>query len=689
MTTENRTESATDVRSTDRPTNLKSGLEPLAEFARRTAHLDEALNHLAELGDPSVAQSVARLRHALAELEPSVTMLGQVKSGKTSLVNAMAGWADLLPADVNPWTSVVTSLHLTPEKKRLATGAKFRFFDADEWDRLLSKGGRMGELADRAGADNELQKIREQIETMRQKSKARLGRKFELLLGQEHEYGYFDKNLVERYICLGDFFEGEEADADAANQGRFADITKSADLFLHCDTLPAKLCIRDTPGVNDTFMMREQITIRAIRDSRLCVVVLSAHQALTSVDMAVIRMISNLRSKDVVIFVNRIDELEDPARQVPEISESIRKTLKEQHGPEDAEIVFGSAYWANKALCGGLETMAEESSTALLNWAESSLSSNHDSDSAPNMVWELSGLPALFQAISNRIVEDFGQESINRISRSAVNLARSLKAADAITISADLQKGGLMSAAEIAADFDNLSNQHLAAIEAAFDKLTEGYHQRADRAYHSFLDRATGSLIAHLEKLGDDCIWEYDPTGLRMLLRSAYNVFGSRTQTSLNKLYQQAASDLAALYGRAFGRAVEGIAIEAPAPATIPPPVSLGQTIALDLKNGWWSSWWRRQRGYKAYAQSFSDMIRTETAGMLSELKDDQAREVRDAAIATLREFLDEQRAILAGLAEKTDIDGNSAREVFGAAPNMDKRRALERTLEVLTSCAA
>ena len=47
------------------------------------------------------------------------------------------------------------------------------------------------------------------------------------------------------------------------------------------------LCIRDTPGVNDTFMIREQITIRAIRESRICVVVLAAHQALSSVDLGV------------------------------------------------------------------------------------------------------------------------------------------------------------------------------------------------------------------------------------------------------------------------------------------------------------------------------------------------------------------------------------------------------------------
>ena len=313
MTIETQPHSTSQIRPSDQPTNLASGLEPLVEFAAKARVLDLTLARLHQLCDGKTAKAVERLRQTLADVEPGVTMLGQVKSGKTSLVNALAGRADLLPSDVNPWTSVVTSLHLTPDKVSQETAARFRFFEGDEWDRLLSKGGQLGELAERAGADTELRKIRQQITMMRNKSKARLGRKFELLLGQVHEYGYFDKNLVERYICLGDFFDGK-AQGEAANQGRYADITKSADLYLHCDMLPTKLCIRDTPGVNDTFMMREQVTIRAIRDSRLCVVVLSAHQALTSVDMAVIRMISTLKARDVVIFVNRIDELSDPAR---------------------------------------------------------------------------------------------------------------------------------------------------------------------------------------------------------------------------------------------------------------------------------------------------------------------------------------------------------------------------------------
>jgi hypothetical protein len=44
------------------------------------------------------------------------------------------------------------------------------------------------ELAARAGADEELKKVRTQIIAMRDKTKQRLGRKFELLLGQKHSY---------------------------------------------------------------------------------------------------------------------------------------------------------------------------------------------------------------------------------------------------------------------------------------------------------------------------------------------------------------------------------------------------------------------------------------------------------------------------------------------------------------------
>ncbi len=674
-----------ELRIERRPDITRAGLEPLDGFSAEMAQLDKALSDLAEQGDDALQRAVMRMRADIHGFEPSVTLLGQVKAGKTALVNAMAGWSDLLPSDVNPWTSVVTSLHLTPHQTDSAARAEFKFFGANEWDRLMQKGGRLGEMADRAGAAGEIQKIREQIEEMREKSRARLGKKFELLLGQSHEYGYFDKNLIERYICLGDLFDD---DPDAADQGRYADITKSADLYLQAPDLPVALCLRDTPGVNDTFMMREQVTIQAIRDSRLCVLVLSAHQALSSVDMAVIRLISNLNTRNVIIFVNRIDELPDPAAQIEEIRTSIRDTLKAQNGPEDCEIVFGSAYWAGKVLANDIENMAADSADALLNWASQMIPPGEDQSPA-KMVWELSGLPALFRAIGTRVVNGQGKDLLTKTARNAMNLASSLKVSEAITVSSDGDMPALVDRNAIATEIDMIAKRHYASLKAEMGSILKSYHARSDRAHGNFLDRATHSLIKHLEEHGESPTWSYDPTGLRMLLRSAYTVFGTQTRNAAQRQYDAAATEIAHLYGKSFGGIVNGFSIEAPTAPDVTPPVGLGQTIALDFKDGWWSSWWRRTRGYKAFAESFRSMIKGETDMILAELKHDQADAYQSAVGSALTQFIDEQRALLLELADKAQ-DGTDAFDAALTADDLAHRRAaLEDTMRTLSTCAA
>ena len=94
---------------------------------------------------------------------------------------------------------------------------------------------------------------------------------------------------------------------------------------------PVSLKLCDTPGVNDTFMVREQITLRSLRGSEVCVVVLAASQALTTMDMALMRIIAQFENRQIILFVNRIDELSDPVNQVPEIRDRIQDTLKQNN----------------------------------------------------------------------------------------------------------------------------------------------------------------------------------------------------------------------------------------------------------------------------------------------------------------------------------------------------------------------
>ncbi|WP_135502097.1 dynamin family protein [Roseovarius aestuariivivens] len=682
MNIEAKMETATEIRSTDGPSNLRAGMEELADFAKDAAALEVALDQLELITGEETRKPVQRLKKDLASFEPRVTVLGQVKAGKTALINSIAGWADLLPSDVNPWTSVVTSLHLCPAEDRGENGASFRFMTEEEWNRLTNKGGRIGELANRAGAEGELNKIRDQIEKMRANAKARLGRNFELLMGQEHEYSYFDKNLLERYICLGDDFDIGTHDAVTDDQGRFADITRSSELYLNCPTVPFRMCIRDTPGVNDTFMMREMVTIQALRDSRICLVVLSATQALTSVDMALLRMISNLKSRDVIIFVNRIDELPDPAAQMVEIEESIRATLKTNNGPEDAELVFGSAYWANMALTGELGRMHASSADALLSYTKAVLGSTTIEKAPSDVIWEFSGLPQLMAAVSKQVITNLGKPFLSKVAASATTIATSQQATQIVKIEGH-DFASDMSKADVRAEFDRLAKQHVEDLNEKLTRIFDNYSDRADRAHTNFIERATHSLLGHLETYGDEHVWEYDPAGLRMLLRSAYLSMGNQARKSAQAIYEQAVNDTAQLFYRGFGPAVEGIQLAVPSVPQIPSPVSLGQTIALDFNDSWWTAWWRRTRGYKAFAKKFRDLISAETEDFMSQMKFAQAADIRAELLKELENYLEEQRSILLDLSAGPDRKGDAQR-LSNASGKENHGQMLDGTLETL-----
>jgi signal recognition particle receptor subunit beta len=672
---------------------LECGLQDLRGFARSSATLCGALEALKSLGDENTERRAERLSRQLENFEPSVTMIGQIKSGKTTLVNALIGEPDLLPADVNPWTSVVTSLHLHPRKPGFQNSASFRFFDQDEWDRLISGGGRIGELASRAGADDELEKIKLQVAEMREKSRARLGRKFELLLGQQRDYGYVDKDLIERYVCLGEHPDEEGALPGADEQGRFADITKSADLSMQRAALPMRLCIRDTPGVNDTFMMREQITIRAIRDSRICVVVLSAHQALTSTDMALIRLISNVKSRDVIIFVNRIDELSDPASQVGQIRQSIDDTLRKHNGPAQVEVICGSALWASFALQSRLEDLPVGSKAALRNWSEFRSGGEGDAPNPPHLdetgVWQLSGLPDLQQAIGMRVVNGMGAALLQRIGASAHNLLAGIAAADRVGRGEDFKRPDrALDRANAHKAMREIVARHTRALSAEFDQILAAFGERMERVQESFLERATASLVVHLESYGELSPWTYDPAGLRVLLNASHKVLARKSQAAFEAATKAAASEVAQVYASAFSVGPRDFPISLPRAPQVPAPVSLARTIALDLSGSWWKRWWLQRRGYKAYAQSFHALIKSETDPVITELRDDLAKGVRDEACASFEAFLNELLSVFETLNRMQQAGPDEMQAFVAENSAVEQRDLMERTLKTLNGYA-
>lgn len=665
-----------DMTQVSQPDFMRIGLNKLEAYNEELGELEDTLFDIEKIGGPEAAKKAQKLVKQLRSFEASITMIGQIKAGKTSLVNAMAGRPNLLPADVNPWTSVITSLHLNTPMAQGAPRASFQFFDQDEWDHLVENGGRIGELSSRAGADEEMNKVREQIGQMYEKTRARLGRKFEMLLGQRHNYAEMDDDLMQRYVCMGDDFDEI---SQAEQQGRFADITKSADLYMEAPFLPMPLCIRDTPGVNDTFMMREQITIKALRDSRICVVVLSAHQALSSMDMGLIRLISNVKSREIVIFVNRVDELSDPANQIAEIRASIQQTLADNNGPQNCEILFGSAYWANMALGGDLSEIVEDSADALFSYAESVIGDTATDMDVFEMVWQLSGLPHLYNAIADRISEGPGAERLQSIRKSAQNHVGGLRASSSlVSLRLDGDKVTTMDETTIVAHLDAINAKHIQKLNDGLNDVFTKFSRRIDQSNKRFLDRAVETLIQHLETHGENEIWQYSPDGLRILLRTGYQVMKKDFTAMCETSFRDAAADLTDLYDQAFSVNVQNFTVEPPDAPAVPAPVSLGQTIALDLQTSWWKGWWQRRKGYRAFASNFYELIEAETAPIVDDLKNRQLNEIRQSALNEMADFLAEQRGILTDIAEKSQIGLEDLEGLFGITAQQEREELFD-----------
>ncbi len=657
----------------------RRGLGPLEDLRARFEELQETLADIEAIGGEDVARKTKAMHRELDAFAPSVTFIGQIKSGKTTLVNAMAGKPGLLPADVNPWTSVVTSIHMNAPRPEGSPVASFTFFDEGEWDHLVQNGGRIGELSARTGADKEYERLQKQVAEMYEKTKARLGRKFELLLGQTHHYQHLDDTLVQRYVCLGDDFDTASA---KERQGQFADITKSAELYIDAPNLPIAYTLRDTPGMNDTFMMREQITIRSIRDSKICVVALSAHQALNTVDMGLIRLISNVKSRQVIIFVNRVDELADPAAQIPEIRESLVRTLAEHGGPEDPCVLFGSALWANAALAGAKEDLPEASLAALKVYADYKGIQEDDELTA---LWTLSGLPALHDALGERIAESSGDKMLRSVRSRAANIVSGLRASSAIvSLSANGAQLQRLSAAEVESLLDDIESGARMHLDAALDVVFQKFDQRLDQAHSRFLSRALDALLQHLERNGDNDVWNYSPDGLRMLMRTAYQVMRKGYKSEVEDILTGTAERLTQAYGRIFDITQENFFVEAPAAPEVPPPVTIAQTLVLDVKTSWWKSWWGARRGYRAFANGFHDLIEAETTPMINSLKIDQAGEIRDLATQTLASFLNEQRSVLKDISEKSEINLEDLHGLFGVTSQEEREELFDIIFEEL-----
>jgi hypothetical protein len=321
---------------------LRIGTSParLREELVRTGHL------LREVLEPAGTDLVIDAVRLLEDQVCRIAVIGQIKAGKSSFINAFIQQPDLLPTDVNPWTTAVTNLHFCSQQEP-ENSAVFQFFDAQEWEQLANGGGKLRELTERLVPGFEPDLHRRHVAALRVRAASRLGPEFQDLLGRCHRFATLSPDIVRQYVCQGDLPDSVGANPTV---GRYSDITKSADIYLPAGPFDYPVTVIDTPGTNDPFLVRDEITRRCLESADLYIVVLTARQALAPSDVALLRILRGLHKERIVIFLNRIDELTDVAKDTQTVVSSVRLRLRHEFPGTDIPLIPGSALWGNCAL---------------------------------------------------------------------------------------------------------------------------------------------------------------------------------------------------------------------------------------------------------------------------------------------------------------------------------------------------
>ena len=623
------------------------------EHIRRELWLlgDEMTRHL----DPAEGATVLQALRTLQGQVCRIAIIGQVKAGKSTFISALIGRPYLLPSDVNPWTTVVTSLHYTPAEQS-AERAEFTFFAADEWHRIAEGGGVLRELTERLvpGFNSEL--LRLQLENMRRRAELRLGAQFQTLLGHRHQYDLVTRELLARYVTAGnDHFQSDSgADPEA---GRYSDLTKSADLYFAGPRNGFPISMIDTPGTNDPLLVRDEITRLSLASADVYVVVLTAQQPLSATDVALLRILRGLHKDRLIVFINRIDQMRNPAVDCPRLVAHVRARLSQEFPASDIPVIAGSAWWGSCAL----STVEDEirhaangafDSYAASLWHDDGVPLGHEAgpqgvvargagnlaDLRANLLL-CSGMPSIFHAIDHLMLRGNDAYVIQQMASFLLELSRSAE----IAVQAELRANERLAAQQAAPE--NVPENNLQQWQQEFDQLNKAAEQIDEviNVFRATLDRTVNqgilelqtSLLACVARFTDfqiarlteayheqsQRVWMADATPLREDFERAYLHIVRQASGKLRNVEAIVRDHMANLLKEGV---LEGLIevgpAHAPAPNPTPDLAPLSAVLTLDLDQPWWKAWLLQRPTLESRRAELKRLIDTECASMAREL---------------------------------------------------------------------
>ncbi len=239
--------------------------------------------------------------HKIENDRLTIGVIGQMKCGKSTFLNALIFGDEILPAATTPMTASLSVITYGAEKSLEA-----EFYTQDEWADLQMTASRS--LEEVVGNTAEESKIKAAQELVNKAGK--IGGNLNALLGTKQKDKF--ENLIE-YVGA---------------DGKYIAITKSVRLEYPLDYLKG-VEIVDTPGFNDPIVSREERTKEFLKKADVVVMLLYAGRAFDATDKDIIfNLVRNVGIGKILIGVNKYDLCYERGETSEEIIEAVKEQLR-------------------------------------------------------------------------------------------------------------------------------------------------------------------------------------------------------------------------------------------------------------------------------------------------------------------------------------------------------------------------
>lgn len=230
----------------------------------------------------------------------TIGVIGQMKAGKSTFLNAFVFERDVLPAATTPMTAALTVITHGPEEK-----IEVEFYNNEEWDEQRLTAQRESPPDSSEAEKSKVQAAQELVE-----KSVRIGNRLPELLG------------TKRTDTLDKLIEYVGAD------GKFVSITKAVKIYYPKEYLRG-VEIVDTPGFNDPIVSREERTKEFLRRADAVLLMLYAGRPFDATDREIVfKHLSQCGIGKVVIGINKYDIPRENGETESEIKAYVKEEIR-------------------------------------------------------------------------------------------------------------------------------------------------------------------------------------------------------------------------------------------------------------------------------------------------------------------------------------------------------------------------